>query len=436
MQKYVFNIAPYIAPILLALTMLGKIQAIMILGIILAMICFIQRKEAGIIFALILSAVLGETFRGFNIGIPGSIISLLIAFFLLYKDLYIIKKKPSTIIYTGAIVLIVIFSLLYGGMSSEGCKKFTALLITITTSMLAFYPIAMFKNINLSKIAIIYLLSGIFFIAFAFDFYGYTRTLNLFDFESFRASMVDNGELGLPYIVYHTPGMFGCYSIAFYLSDKKKLTGINDFLILATALWLILVSGARQAMICYFIIIAAWIMIKNDKLQIRNICLTIVLCIAGYIFLSSLEVESIQKVFDTTNTAEERLNRGYDFTFKTIRENFVMGVGFGNFHDPMTNQRYAHNIILEILSEQGCLGLILMLIILLIFFVRNKFSLFKRTISNHYAFIIFIPYFIKSMVSDDFSQNIILFIIIFTLFNKITHKKINRNEQYTTYSNS
>lgn len=435
MRKIVYNVAPYITPILLAMTMLGKISALVIFVIAIVLTCFMPKKEAGISFALVMPVVFGFLFFNIGIGIPGSIIALVIAFILLYKELAVIKNNPDAIKYIGAIILITIFSFVYGGVSSSGKEKLTDLLITLAIGIWAFYPITTSKNIDLAKIAVIYLISGIFLIAVALDFYGYTRTFNLFDFESFRASTIYNRNLELPHVVYHIPGMIGCYTTAFYLSGKKNGIKVKDLIFLGTALWLILISGTRQAILCYFIIVACWTMIKSNKLQTKNIILTFVFCIAGYIFLSSLEVESIQKVFDTTNTTEERLNRGYDFALKLINENTAWGVGFGNYYNPMTNQRYPHNLILEILCEMGVVGLIAMSLIVFIFVTRNKFSLFKKTTNDNFAFIIFIPYFIRAMVSDDLSHNIILFIVIFTLFNK-KHKKINKYEQDITYSNS
>ena len=217
MRKTVFKFAPYFTPVLLAFTMTGQISALIVLTIILLLFCFMERKEAGIAFALIMPFVLGTAFSVLRLGIPGSIFALFIAVPLLFNELIHIKKRPSAVIFLGFILLTTLFSLLYGGNSNSGNKKFIDMLITITIAIITFYPIAFSKNINFQKVAIVYLISGIFFIDICFDFYGYIRTFNLFDFESFRISAIYNKDLGLPYISYHGPGMIGCYSVAFYL---------------------------------------------------------------------------------------------------------------------------------------------------------------------------------------------------------------------------
>lgn len=423
MREKICNIVPYLILILLALTITGSISAITLFVIIISLNCLLSRKEVGISFLLIFPALMGQLFRNLQIGYPGSIIALIIGIGLLKNELRTIFKRPSALLYTCTLVMIILISFIYGGMTIEGTDKLITLLITCITSILIFYPIAMSRNIDLGKIAYPFLLSGIFFIAVAYDFLGYTRTYDFFDFTTFRQIGTENLEKGLPYIVWHIPAMISCYSLAFYLSGKDDSVKFKDIIFLITSFWLILLSGTRQAIICYFAILVCWIIIRNGKLQIKDIVISVFLCLAGYLFFSTLEVEGIQKVFDTTKSLDERLNRDYSYTFKLISENTYLGVGLGNINDPLTGQRYPHNIVLEILCEMGCVGLIAVSLLIIIFYARNKFDIFKKTNSGNYSLILFLPYLVRSMISDDLSHNVVLFVVMFTLFNRSANIK-------------
>lgn len=77
---------------------------------------------------------------------------------------------------------------------------------------------------------------------------------------------------------------------------------------------------------------------------------------------------------------------------------------------------YPHNLFLEIASEFGFVGLILMATVVIQYLIMNRSELGCRLKNGFIPFIIFLPYFIHS-IGDGLDHNIVVFILLFFLFN-------------------
>ena len=86
----------------------------------------------------------------------------------------------------------------------------------------------------------------------------------------------------------------------------------------------------------------------------------------------------------------------------------IFGVGFGRFQLDGEFGLYPHNMIVELFSEIGIIGFVIVVAI-----ITNNFIRIKR--NSLTILFIFIVLFIRSMASYDLSTNIIVFALLFAV---------------------
>ena len=119
------------------------------------------------------------------------------------------------------------------------------------------------------------------------------------------------------------------------------------------------------------------------------------------------------------HTAGEVLHRDLDTPFKVMQINPVFGVGFGGYKDH-GNKSYPHNIALEVFSEFGITGSIILVSILLISLLVGNFRIFFVTANGSYLIMFFFIFITKAMISGDLSGNIVIFAILLSF---VKHEK-------------
>ena len=115
-------------------------------------------------------------------------------------------------------------------------------------------------------------------------------------------------------------------------------------------------------------------------------------------------------MFDTSSDAEERLNRNYDYPLQVIEDYPFTGIGFGHYFNPMTYEIYPHNIILEILCELGAFGMVVLLIPTLVMAIAMRVSFSTQLQNGYKVLLLWIPYVVRSLISGDLGENIVVFI--------------------------
>jgi O-antigen ligase len=147
-------------------------------------------------------------------------------------------------------------------------------------------------------------------------------------------------------------------------------------------------------------------------------CFFILFIVVGLV----LELNFIQNVLDSSNSFASRVNRDTNWisAYERFIEKPLFGYGLGGYfiegYSAPGSGTYAHNLFLELLSEMGIIGTIL--VTCPIFFWRrllNKDRFLLRAQNGGLIFVIFIMVFLQSMISFDLKSSIALFSVIGTM---------------------
>lgn len=119
----------------------------------------------------------------------------------------------------------------------------------------------------------------------------------------------------------------------------------------------------------------------------------------------------------------------YKIAWEMFTESPLIGKGLGSFNgyknlEWTTIQKYPHNIILEILSEMGIIGM-LVFIVLYIFIVRSLCTNHYQILTTHFLLLTFFFSLFLAMFSKDISTQ--SFLWLFLIFLGI-NRKVQDNE--------
>ena len=221
------------------------------------------------------------------------------------------------------------------------------------------------------------------------------------------------------------PAITVLYGFSFWLSSVvlKKKEIIYLILYGITTLYVILISGTRQALFGFFIVIMVRLLFLSYKNRIFNYFLTIIIITLFSQSIFNTSSESLNSI-SQSDSIETAMNRDYLRTFEMISNYPVFGVGLGGFYnESISKHKYPHNIILEILCEGGLIMFFLVLF-LIRHYLRKKNKVIKyKTSNNSFLFLIFIAYAIRAMISEDLGANVSLFSILLS-FVILNNKKL------------
>lgn len=146
--------------------------------------------------------------------------------------------------------------------------------------------------------------------------------------------------------------------------------------------------------------------------------------VGGYTILSSLDSQSLEFLLGSTEGKDSARDNIMQAAMSQFYANPLMGVGFGRFH---INGEYGcneHNLFVELLAEMGIIGFLVF-----IWFAINplikSYNLIKQNIQTISPFIlILLSYFLRSMVSADLRETIVILIIILCIRMSCKNKAV------------
>jgi O-antigen ligase len=424
-NKSIRNVFDIILPLLAVGIYFGYSTSIFCFILLFVRILFIGNIEKAIFFILFGTSYLGLVFTTLNIPLPGSILSLLIGFIIIHKKIFIlIRRHKKSFRYLSLFILIFFISYLYGPKTEYSNMKMITIIYFGYISLIALLVYSTSTSISNRDLAQVLMLVGISYIVIGIDFYSFSKPTNLFDFSYFRSSSISLRNQDLFYINYHLPAITILYGFSFWFSsvDLRKKEIFYLILFSITTLYVILISGTRQALFGFFILILFRLLYLSKKKRILNYFITIAIFGLSFLFVSNNNTDSLNNVVES-ETIEVALNRDYIRTFDMIDNNLFFGVGLGGFYDESVNKdKYPHNIILEILCEGGLIALILCLFLIWHYF-RNEKLIKYKTQNNSFLYLIFLAFLLRAFVSEDLGSNIIIF-SIFLAAVTVNHKKI------------
>lgn len=411
--------------IILPFLMIGLMEGFIHLPVIAVFFFLIffsmNRLELCISMLLLFPPLLGTIFRYLNINVPGSIIPVFLVLLLLRMNvLEALYQKSQAILFSATVLGIFIFYYFITAKTEYSDRKIMELCLNSVIYLIVFSLIASSPDIDVRRIGRTFFLYGLLLVSFGIDILGYQQFSGLFDFTTFRETSMAFIKLQETVgISSHSVGIAGMTGLAFLISSPKN--GKLDYYLIPAFIWLILISGARQALVAVLFVFFLKYVLYYRKNFMSGLTLWIVMIMFGGV-LYLADVEAINSVIDSNSSLNTRLNRNYDYAFMMLGQHFEKGIGFGNYYNSWTNEVYPHNIILEILCEMGFFGFLILSVVVLIFISKNEISIRKQLICGSFAIIVYVPYLVRSMISDSIGHNISIFIILFTLYSGKTSK--------------
>lgn len=384
-------------------------------------LCISKRIEVGVFCLLLGSSIFGRLFESLTITIAVSSIVPIIGFLLLHNEIRkVVFFNHKSYFFLTLVMLFFVFYFLISPQNVYAQGKIIRLIVRGYIWLTAFLILFEYKKINIKNFTYFYLTVAIFYLSQAYQLYN-IRPSSFLDITFFRdiLDVIGRNDLGTLVVNPHTLGYLSCGAIAFYISTKDALNKNRTKLILLSVLsfFIVLLSGARQTMLIFVLIYIVAFMLKGQTIKLKNIVAA--LAIASLLVISlqyfADQSEHIGRMFAEDNTTAQKLNRDINTPFKVLAVNPTFGVGFGEYKE-YGRKEYPHNFFLEILCEEGILGLIILLTIIFsyIITIAYKTNILLYTSNSGVAPIIFlIIFFSRGMISGDISSSISFIVIIF-----------------------
>lgn len=351
------------------------------------------------------------------LGIPkAGFLCVFIALVCFYSDRFYrrINFKKSFFAFL-PIFLIFLFFFLTGPMHSYSYEKLIYIFYQGILSLIAFVFLLNKPKINFLRISLLLSLTAFHNYIFVAIMTSWTGAESLLDFGSLRSYYKTNyfeldGEM---LINYQSIGLLGVLSFSFLLNfipnkSSYKKNDIFFFVSIIISLLIVLYSGSRQSLYSLPIIYLIFLIINNRKSIMKRV---IVLAFGSIVvfFTINFILDAKDSVYGLSKGTEiiEMVNRPYELShaFILIDNSPWFGHGLGGFSKD-TERYYPHNIFLEILSETGFLGLLLLILYLTVFLFGKNFSLYQIANSGFLIFPVFLAIFTRANLSSDLIENI------------------------------
>lgn len=421
-KNYLEKLYYVLLPALIVGIPLGYTSFLVSLIFILPLFFMTTRHTAGV-FLLMYSGPLGGIVRTMYPSLP--IYGLLLDFIgiMLLWDLIIdlFSKHSREII--GIIVTLAVFGLFYleGPQDAFSKDKYTTMCTHGLFMLLGYFAFEKSSRIDAEGLARLLLFGSICMMMFTITAYS-LKVGGLFDYNWFREenAIYDKAnDFEVKMGGYQLVGMLALMGVAVYLSQIKLKPSDTLFYGICSA-QLILMSGARQAILGFAIIISLrYFVFRAANLERRKVMGRFLWIVVGMViayFAFSLIFQNIGSDILSATLAEG--DEGRELRWVTainiFKDHPFFGAGLGSFH-ALTGFSWPHNFFLELLCETGIIGFVTSMILLIVPLARKKQGLLHITQSKMFFFLLLMCLFIRVMVSSDLRESIELFSAVFAI---------------------
>jgi O-antigen ligase len=396
----------------------------------------------GVCSFLCLRMVFGPLFDAFGINnIPGAPVAFLLglAFFSMRNPYQVLSRGRglnALLIFLYVSLLMLLFYLT-GPQSEYSLQKLLSMVIGIA---LAFYPLFFLVNsesFNTRSLGILSIISAV----ILYSVVGYINPLTLPDsifvptgVRFVRSSLHayrDYAELYTPTIAIGYLASFGiaCLLCALGTKGVKKSHAAISIVWLLIGYAVVVSAGQRLYIFIPLVVLIALVLSSRNKENGRYYRILLIVYVAllsisiSYAYTLGSERLST-KLFDSSSAIGINLNRAQNFeaALQIIFEKPFFGEGLGGYFieglSTPGEGMFPHNLFLELLSELGVVGSIMLLFPFVLFIksvgVANILSL--RITSGALLLPIPLFYFLSAMIDNDLRYSFILFALFFVLW--------------------
>ena len=396
---------------------------------------FSTNRHTLAIFFLMYGGVLGGITRAMYPFIPVYGILLVLMGFLLIPDLI----KDMIAHHLKAIGQLSLLLLLFGAFYLMGPRdgfaqtKYVSMCANGFLMLFSYYVFVQSPKVDVNWLASTLLMTAICCIVFIIQFASISPG-GLMDYNWFREQCESfdyiNRNDTLLLIDYQQVGLLALFAMTVYLS-QKKLTIWQTLFYLICSLQLILMSGARQAIVGAVVVIALrFVALREIDRKGKSIIRRYISYFAGLslimlIILFFLNTASSEVISNTVESGDSGRMLIFAQALALFEGSPFIGCGIGGFH-AVTDIVWPHNFVLELLCETGIAGLIIVVLFAVIPLINKHIKFSYTTRSNHFFFLLLAVVFIRVMVSSDLRESIELFSAVFAV---TTVERVYSNKQ-------
>lgn len=372
----------------------------------------------GFFFIFFTPIVLGIISRSLDIKGWGSILSIFIGLVFMYKSgfrlqLNLERKWKNPALWVLMVVISLGIFYLLGPQSEESLIKLVQSCFQFFFAIIAFSFMMNKKDVNHLHLGILYIVLSV--AAYSAIFYASPEVKPSSFFETAAVRILSKKEDIT--ILTDNVAVTACMGVVFLLSSLvSNLPSIKYYLIVlsSSVIGLLLLNslGQRALLVIPILICFSLFFIKQKNKKILSLIIIIFMSIVIFKIMESfyLDNEFITSIINAnSNNVSMNLNRdaNWESALLRIKESPIIGHGLGGYYvDGYSipgEGAYAHNIILELLSETGLVGTFLIIGLPIAFFISKywQFLFFYRTASKDSIVPILLMFFIYFMMSRD-----------------------------------
>lgn len=379
-----------------------------------------NKEEIGVFMLLFGTSLFGRIFADSIVIYSITICCILLGVVLLRKEIHIIiiNNYKSFFAFT-FIWLFFLINFLLGYIDDYTTTKMFKLSIRGYIWLISFLILIQSLKISYTKLSSYFIVLVLFYLSQSAQFYG-VEPSSFIDFAYFRriGDTLEATPWGASVCNVHTLGYLGIASLVFRLMDGQSVSKNetnNTVFIFLFSIVISIISGARQTYVIAIIISLVWISF-NNKISFKYKLLSILgLSFILILFTIISDSEYINRIFDTSISVQSRLHRDISTPLQSIKDCGLWGFGYGGYYY-YSGRSYPHNFFIELISENGYIGSIILLV--LIFFIIKVFGftniIYYKTVQGASMMYFILMFFLTANISGDMSSNIILFVLLFT----------------------
>ena len=204
--------------------------------------------------------------------------------------------------------------------------------------------------------------------------------------------------------------MYACIGLIFSLFSKESNCKVIKYLAITFSFIVVWYSSARQAFLVFVLTLLLYGVLFK-KLNIKYLIFISIVGGVGYMWKTIMEAESVAFLMGATEGEGSGRDRIIKVAMNQFYQNPLFGVGFGRFFIDNEYGCNEHNLFVEILTELGIIGFFFFFIPILNSFV-SSYRYIKKYILEFSPFLcLFLAYFVRSLVSSDLRESIIVLIL-------------------------
>lgn len=369
-------------------------------------------------------------FMGFTV-IPQFLIYLVVLV-LLYERVGTLFRQNRMANYLFFFLLsIFVISYLYGPQHAYSNTKLLKILLYGTLCFWTFLVYNNEANISPLKLAYIFAIVGVTYIVMGVTVYHFGTPSSIFDFGYFGRHVQSGADTFT--LSYHTVGLAALYGVVFLLSptNDKFVLKTQSIILLLILIFIALISQMRQGILGILVLLfVRYVMLTKSGFVYKILGMVFLIGVL-FFMVTEIQTDAFQSM-SQANSFQQAVNRPYDKSLGIIDKHPIFGLGLGGYsYDGKA--AYPHNIFLEVINEMGFVGLAVIVIISLYAMYYNHFSWKALNASNTYAILLLLALFIRVNASNDLSENIYFFALLFSMKNaslEITDSDIGKEEKF------